>query len=144
MENRERGRYPSEVTNEEWAFVAAYLALCREVVKQRKGSKVPAAVDLLSLLLALHATPNDEQYRSPLRYTDIHAGTKDRADHLTTTSPFRTRPYGRRYGEIRAGLPTQGIAFGAPANALFRVRWCKPATVELPPQLRCPPARSGR
>ena len=32
------GRYPSDVSDEEWAFVAPYLALCREDAQQRKYS----------------------------------------------------------------------------------------------------------
>jgi transposase len=32
------GGYPSEVSDEEWAFVAPYLALCREDAQQRKHS----------------------------------------------------------------------------------------------------------
>jgi transposase len=35
MEKRERRGYPSDVTDEEWAFVAPYLALCREDAEQR-------------------------------------------------------------------------------------------------------------
>jgi transposase len=35
MEKRERGGYPSDVTDEEWAFVAPYLALCKEEAEQR-------------------------------------------------------------------------------------------------------------
>jgi transposase len=33
---RERRGYPSDVTDEEWAFVAPYLALCREDSEQRE------------------------------------------------------------------------------------------------------------
>jgi transposase len=32
------GGYPSDVSDEEWAFVAPYLALCREDALQRKYS----------------------------------------------------------------------------------------------------------
>lgn len=35
MEKRERIGYPSDVSDEEWAFVAPYLALCREDSEQR-------------------------------------------------------------------------------------------------------------
>jgi transposase len=35
MEKRERSGYPSDVTDEEWAFVAPYLALCKENAEQR-------------------------------------------------------------------------------------------------------------
>jgi transposase len=35
MDKRQRSGYPSDVTDEEWAFVAPYLALCREDSKQR-------------------------------------------------------------------------------------------------------------
>jgi transposase len=35
MEKRERSGYPSDVTDEEWAFVAPYLALCKEEAEQR-------------------------------------------------------------------------------------------------------------
>lgn len=35
MDKRERSGYPSDVTDEEWAFVAAYLALCKEDAEQR-------------------------------------------------------------------------------------------------------------
>ena len=35
MEKRERSGYPSDVTDEEWAFVAPYLALCKEDAEQR-------------------------------------------------------------------------------------------------------------
>lgn len=35
MEKGERGGYPSDVTDEEWAFVAPYLALCKEDAEQR-------------------------------------------------------------------------------------------------------------
>jgi len=35
MDKRERGGYPSDVTDEEWAFVAPYLALCKEEAEQR-------------------------------------------------------------------------------------------------------------
>jgi len=35
MEKRGRGGYPSNVTDEEWAFVASYLALCKEDAEQR-------------------------------------------------------------------------------------------------------------
>src|SRR5580658_6213032 len=35
MEKRARSGYPSDVTDEEWAFVARYLALCREDAEQR-------------------------------------------------------------------------------------------------------------
>lgn len=36
MGNRDRRGYPSDVTDEEWAFVAPYLALCREDARQRE------------------------------------------------------------------------------------------------------------
>ena len=32
------GGYPSDVSDEEWAFVAPYLGLCREDAQQRKYS----------------------------------------------------------------------------------------------------------
>ena len=35
MEKRVRSGYPSDVSDEEWAFVAPYLALCREDARQR-------------------------------------------------------------------------------------------------------------
>ena len=35
MDKRERSGYPSDVTDEEWAFVAPYLALCKEDAEQR-------------------------------------------------------------------------------------------------------------
>jgi hypothetical protein len=35
MEKRVRSGYPSDVSDEEWAFVAPYLALCREDSAQR-------------------------------------------------------------------------------------------------------------
>jgi transposase len=35
MEKRERSGYPSDVTDEEWALVAPYLALCKEEAGQR-------------------------------------------------------------------------------------------------------------
>jgi transposase len=35
MEKRERGGYPSDVSDEEWSFVAPYLALCKEESAQR-------------------------------------------------------------------------------------------------------------
>jgi len=35
MAKRERSGYPSDVTDEEWAFVAPYLALCKEDAEQR-------------------------------------------------------------------------------------------------------------
>ena len=35
MEKRARSGYPSDVTDEEWAFVAPYLALCKEEAEQR-------------------------------------------------------------------------------------------------------------
>lgn len=35
MHKRERSGYPSDVTDEEWAFVAPYLALCKEDAEQR-------------------------------------------------------------------------------------------------------------
>jgi len=34
--NRDRTGYPTDVTDEEWAFVAPYLALCREDAQQRE------------------------------------------------------------------------------------------------------------
>jgi len=36
MAKRERSGYPSDVTDEEWAFVAPYLALCKEDAEQRE------------------------------------------------------------------------------------------------------------
>ncbi len=36
MGNRGQSGYPSDVTDEEWAFVAPYLALCREDSEQRE------------------------------------------------------------------------------------------------------------
>ena len=36
MGNRNRRGYPSDVSDEEWAFVAPYLALCREDARQRE------------------------------------------------------------------------------------------------------------
>lgn len=36
MGNRDRQGYPSDVSDEEWAFVAPYLALCREDARQRE------------------------------------------------------------------------------------------------------------
>src|SRR5580693_1652071 len=38
MEKRVRSGYPSDVSDEEWAFVAPYLALCREDASQRDYS----------------------------------------------------------------------------------------------------------
>jgi len=38
MGNKGRSGYPSDVTDEEWAFVAPYLALCREDSEQREYS----------------------------------------------------------------------------------------------------------
>jgi hypothetical protein len=38
MEKRVRIGYPSDVSDEEWAFVAPYLALCREDSEQRDYS----------------------------------------------------------------------------------------------------------
>jgi transposase len=35
MEKRECSGYPSDVTDEGWAFVAPYLALCKEEAEQR-------------------------------------------------------------------------------------------------------------
>ena len=35
MDKRERSGYPSDVTDEEWAFVAPYLALCKVDAEQR-------------------------------------------------------------------------------------------------------------
>jgi len=35
MEKRPRSGYPSDVSDEEWAFVAPYLTLCREEAEQR-------------------------------------------------------------------------------------------------------------
>jgi transposase len=35
MGNRDRRGYPTDVTEEEWSFVAPYLALCREDAEQR-------------------------------------------------------------------------------------------------------------
>src|SRR5260370_7037157 len=36
MSDKGRGGYPSDVTDEEWAFVLPYLLLCREDSPQRK------------------------------------------------------------------------------------------------------------
>ena len=36
MGKEKRSGYPSDVSDEEWAFVAPYLALCREDAKQRE------------------------------------------------------------------------------------------------------------
>jgi transposase len=38
MDKRERSGYPSDVSDEEWAFVAPYLALCKEESEQRDYS----------------------------------------------------------------------------------------------------------
>jgi transposase len=38
MEKGERSGYPSDVSDEEWAFVAPYLALCKEAAEQRDYS----------------------------------------------------------------------------------------------------------
>jgi transposase len=38
MGNEGQSRYPSDVTDEEWAFVAPYMALCREDSEQRQYS----------------------------------------------------------------------------------------------------------
>ena len=38
MGNKGQVGYPSDVTDEEWAFVAPYLALCREDAEQREYS----------------------------------------------------------------------------------------------------------
>ncbi len=35
MEKRRRTGYPSDVSDEEWAFVAPYLTLCKEDAEQR-------------------------------------------------------------------------------------------------------------
>jgi len=35
MEKRQRTGYPSDVSDEEWAFVAPYLTLCKEDAEQR-------------------------------------------------------------------------------------------------------------
>jgi transposase len=35
MGNRGQSAYPSDVSDEEWAFVAPYLALCKENAQQR-------------------------------------------------------------------------------------------------------------
>ena len=35
MGNRDRRGYPTDVTDEEWAFVVPYLTLCREDAPQR-------------------------------------------------------------------------------------------------------------
>ena len=35
MEKRRRAGYPSDVSDEEWAFVALYLGLCKEDAEQR-------------------------------------------------------------------------------------------------------------
>jgi transposase len=36
MENQYLTQYPSDVSDEEWAFVAPYLTLCREDAPQRE------------------------------------------------------------------------------------------------------------
>ena len=38
MEKQYRTNYPSDVSDEEWAFVAPYLTLCREDAPQREHS----------------------------------------------------------------------------------------------------------
>ncbi len=38
MGNKGQSGYPSDVTDEEWAFVAPYLALCRENSERREYS----------------------------------------------------------------------------------------------------------
>src|SRR6266545_3854438 len=88
MGNKAR-RYPSDVSDEEWAFCVPYLTLMNEQApqrkhalreifnalrwlvragfdghKKRKGSKVHAAVDTLGHLLALKVTPANEQDRA--------------------------------------------------------------------------------
>jgi hypothetical protein len=35
MGNRDRRSYPTDVANEEWIFVAAYLTMCKENASQR-------------------------------------------------------------------------------------------------------------
>ncbi len=35
VEKRRRSGYPSDVSDEEWAFVAPYLTLCKEDAEQR-------------------------------------------------------------------------------------------------------------
>jgi hypothetical protein len=35
MEKQYRTKYPSDVSDGEWAFVAPYLTLCREIAPQR-------------------------------------------------------------------------------------------------------------
>jgi len=35
METRQRSGYPGDVSDEEWAFVAPYLALCKPDAEQR-------------------------------------------------------------------------------------------------------------
>jgi transposase len=61
----ERKTYPSDVSDDEWAFVAPYLTLMSEDGhKRKKGSKVHQAVDTLGHLLALYVTPANEQERA--------------------------------------------------------------------------------
>lgn len=64
----ERKAYPSDVSDDEWAFVAPYLTLMTEDVydeaKRKKGSKTHIAVDILGYLLALYVTPANEPDRT--------------------------------------------------------------------------------
>jgi hypothetical protein len=39
MGNKGQIGYPGDVTDEEWSFVAPYLAMCREDSEQRKYSR---------------------------------------------------------------------------------------------------------
>ena len=50
MGNRSGAAYPSDVSDEEWAFVAPYLALSREDAKQREHS-LRAVFNALSWLV---------------------------------------------------------------------------------------------
>lgn len=83
-----RNPYPSDVTDDEWAFVAPYLTLMKEDAPQRdhdlhtmfsgeragydgykrkKGNKIHIVVDTLGLLLAAHVTPANEQERAQVK-----------------------------------------------------------------------------
>src|SRR5947199_254870 len=58
-----RKPYPSDVSEEEWAFVAPYLALIRDDAPQRSHD-LREVFDTLGHLLALHVTPANEQERA--------------------------------------------------------------------------------